>query len=83
MPSVGADEVALDHVAGRPGLGDVDTGALPEMRLPAPAAVPPTVLPVAPLSMSTPSGFGIAGVPGISVPTRLPWIGLPDVPGRR
>src|SRR5262249_30693234 len=53
---------------------------LPEMTLYAVAEPPPTVLPLAPLRMSTPSlAFGKA-TPEPSVPMSLPWTLLPDVP---
>ena len=51
---------------------------LPEIRLPAPAAVPPNVLPGA-SSMSTPPWLGGANkaVPDMSVPMRLPRMTFP------
>ncbi len=53
---VGADEVAQHHVARHAGAEDHTLLlVLPDMTLPAPAAVPPIVFAVAPFAMSTPS----------------------------
>ena len=43
----------------------------------APAAEPPTWVPVAPLSTRIPFPFGIEAVPARFVPMRLPWITVP------
>ena len=48
---------------------------LPEITLPAPAAVPPTVVPVEPDAMATPPmPLGSAAVPARLVPIKFPWI---------
>ena len=49
------------------------TEPLPEIRLPAPAVVPPIVLFGALLMMIPSSPFGIAAVPSKFVPILLPW----------
>ena len=54
---------------------------LPEMTLPAPAAVPPMVLSVAPLMTNTPKlPLPSAAVPAALVPMKLPSTTLPVVP---
>ena len=71
---IGPDEVAGDRIAGRPGSVDADAGpVLPEMRLPAPAVVPPMVLLLAPLVTATPAPpLGIRAVPVALLPMKLP-----------
>ena len=55
----------------------IPTEPLPEIRLPAPAAVPPIVLFGASLMKMPSSPFGIAVVPPAFVPILLPWTRLP------
>src|ERR1043165_6931962 len=51
--------------------------ALPEIKLPAPAVVPPIRLLVqGELGIETPVAFGIAIVPAALVPMRFPWMML-------
>ena len=82
---VDADEVALDDVAR--GAGAVSTTAalvLPPISLAEPGAVPPIVLPEAPVSISTPSvPLATAAVPAALVPMRFPSTRLPVVPAPR
>ena len=53
---------------------------LPETRLRAAPAVPPTVLPVAPFWTTAPEALPRAAVPPTSVPILFPTTRLPDVP---
>src|SRR5262249_12325636 len=57
---------------------------LPEMRLPAPGAVPPIRLWPAPKSTCTPAApLPSAAVPAALVPLKLPWIRLPPLVCKR
>ena len=53
---------------------------LPEITFPAPAGVPPTVLPEVLKKIPTPSPLARAAVPAAVVPMKLPWMTLPSVP---
>ena len=79
---VGADEIVLDDDPGGPSvLIQMPFSPLAEITLPASAVVPPMVVFVAPLSISTPwSVFPRRFVPVTSVPMRLCWTTTPVVP---
>ena len=66
---VGADQVALNDIPGLPAPLMYTPSELPEITLPAPTAVPPIVLLLAPLKILTPlNPFAIATLPVASTP---------------